>query len=92
LRPYYGIIADDIHVHPSFIRVAYNAHMDGTILVSDAMSMLGLPDGIYNWTNGEVIAKKGGKLTLRDTDTIAGRYLIFQNYTNLLCADMSVAA
>ncbi|KAF8249947.1 N-acetylglucosamine-6-phosphate deacetylase [Wilcoxina mikolae CBS 423.85] len=72
LRPFYGIIADDIHVHPSFIRVAYNAHMDGTILVSDAMSMLGLPDGIYNWTNGEVIAKKGGKLTLRDTDTIAG--------------------
>lgn len=85
LRPYYGIIADDIHVHPSFIRVAYNAHMDGTILVSDAMSMLGLPDGIYNWTNGEVIAKKGGKLTLRDTDTIAGRYLIFQNYEFALC-------
>jgi N-acetylglucosamine-6-phosphate deacetylase len=73
VRPCYGIIADDIHVHPSFIKVAYDAHPDGAILVSDAMSMLGLPDGKYHWTNGDYIVKKGGKLTLQDTATIAGR-------------------
>lgn len=71
-RPYYGIIADDIHVHPSFVRVAHGAHPEGTILVTDAMRMLGLPDGIYEWTNGERIKKTGGKLTLGEGDTIAG--------------------
>jgi N-acetylglucosamine-6-phosphate deacetylase len=73
VRPCYGIIADDIHVHPSFIKVAYDAHPEGVILVSDAMSMLGLPDGKYHWTNGDYILKNGGKLTLEDTATIAGR-------------------
>ncbi|KAA8897426.1 hypothetical protein FN846DRAFT_963785 [Sphaerosporella brunnea] len=72
VRPCYGIIADDIHVHPSFIKVAYQAHPEGAILVSDAMCMLGLPDGKYYWTNGDYIVKKGGKLTLQDTPTIAG--------------------
>ncbi|KAI5814187.1 hypothetical protein BZA77DRAFT_339171 [Pyronema omphalodes] len=71
-RPYYGIIADDIHVHPSFVRVAHGAHPEGTILVTDAMSMLGLPDGVYSWTHGERIKKTGGKLTLGEGDTIAG--------------------
>lgn len=74
-RPFFSIIADDIHVHPSFVRVAHCAHPAGTILVSDAMSMLGLPDGLYPWAHGRVIAKHGPKLTLRDSDTIAGRCL-----------------
>ena len=73
-RPFFGIIADDIHVHPSLVRVAHYAHPAGTILVSDAMSMLGLPDGLYPWAHGRrVIAKRGPKLTLHDSDTIAGR-------------------
>ena len=73
-RPFYGIIADDIHVHPSMVKVAYTAHPDGCILVTDAMSVLGLPDGDYEWTNGEIIEKKGIKVTLKGTDgTIAGR-------------------
>jgi len=72
-RPFYGIIADGIHVHPSFIKLAYNAHPDGCILVTDAMAMMGLPDGRYEWTNGEVIIKKGALLTLDGTNgTIAG--------------------
>lgn len=28
------------------------------------MSLLGMPDGIYDWTNGERIVKRGCKLTL----------------------------
>lgn len=71
-RPYYGVIADGIHLHPTSIRIAYNAHPDGLILVTDAMKLCGLPDGIYEWTNGERIVKTGARLTLEGSDKIAG--------------------
>ena len=38
-RPYFGIIADGIHLHPTTIKIAWNAHPDGFILVTDAMHM-----------------------------------------------------
>lgn len=75
-RPYFGIISDGIHLHPNTIKIAYNAHPDGFILVTDAMHMVGLPDGRYKWTNGEGehhIIKQGFVLTLEGTSTIAGR-------------------
>ncbi|PWY72530.1 Metallo-dependent hydrolase [Aspergillus sclerotioniger CBS 115572] len=71
-RPFYGVIADGIHLHPTSIRIAYNAHPDGLILVTDAMKLCGLPDGIYEWTNGERIIKTGARLTLEGSDKIAG--------------------
>lgn len=74
-RPFFGIIADNIHIHPSMVSLAHEAHPEGMILVSDAMAMLGLPDGEYEWTNGEMIVKKGGELTLKGLKTIAGRYV-----------------
>lgn len=75
-RPYFGIISDGIHLHPTTIKIAFNAHPDGFILVTDAMHLVGLPDGAYPWTNGETqahIVKKGSKLLLENSDTIAGR-------------------
>ncbi|KAJ5202437.1 N-acetylglucosamine-6-phosphate deacetylase [Penicillium cf. viridicatum] len=71
-RPFYGVIADGIHLHPTSIKIAYNAHPDGLILVTDAMRLCGLPDGIYEWTNGERIVKTGARLTLEGSDKIAG--------------------
>ncbi|KAL2824537.1 hypothetical protein BDW59DRAFT_147481 [Aspergillus cavernicola] len=71
-RPFYGIIADGIHLHPTSIRIAYNAHPNGLILVTDAMKLCGLPDGVYDWTNGERIIKAGPRLTLEGSDKIAG--------------------
>ncbi|KAJ5375315.1 N-acetylglucosamine-6-phosphate deacetylase [Penicillium concentricum] len=71
-RPFYGVIADGIHLHPTSIKIAYNAHPDGLILVTDAMRLCGLPDGIYDWTNGERIVKTGARLTLEGSDKIAG--------------------
>lgn len=71
-RPYFGIIADGIHLHQTSIKIAYNAHPDGFILVTDAMHLVGLPDGTYEWTNGERIVKNGPKLVLEGTDKIAG--------------------
>lgn len=75
-RPYFGIISDGIHLHPTTIKIAYDAHPDGFILVTDAMHLVGLPDGAYPWTNGDYtcnIVKKGSKLLLENSETIAGR-------------------
>lgn len=75
-RPYFGIIADGIHLHPTAIKIAFSAHQDGFILVTDAMHLVGLPDGAYPWMNGEVeskIVKAGPVLRLDGTDRIAGR-------------------
>jgi N-acetylglucosamine-6-phosphate deacetylase len=71
-RPYFGIIADGIHLHPTTVKIAWNAHPDGFILVTDAMKTLGLPDGLYDWTNGDRWAKVGPKLTREGTETLAG--------------------
>lgn len=71
-RPYYGVIADGIHLHPTSLKIAFNAHPSGLILVTDAMKLCGLPDGVYEWTNGEHIVKKGARLTLQGSDKLAG--------------------
>lgn len=71
-RPYFGIIADGIHLHPTTVRIAHAAYPEGMILVTDAMSLAGLPDGTYDWTNGDRIVKAGANLTLEGTDKIAG--------------------
>ena len=72
-RPYFGIIADGNHLHPTSIKIAYASHSDGFILVTDAMHLVGLPDGIYDWTNGRRLIKKGLYLVLEGTaDKIAG--------------------
>lgn len=71
-KPYFGIIADGIHLHPTSIKIAWNAHPDGLILVTDAMRLAGMPDGIYDWTNGSRIIKDGPLLTLEENGKIAG--------------------
>jgi N-acetylglucosamine-6-phosphate deacetylase len=71
-RPYYGIISDGIHLHPTTVKIAWNSHPDGFILVTDAMKTVGLPDGVYDWTNGDRWVKKGPLLTREGSDTIAG--------------------
>ncbi|KAH7401068.1 hypothetical protein DE146DRAFT_612050 [Phaeosphaeria sp. MPI-PUGE-AT-0046c] len=71
-KPYFGIIADGIHLHSTSIKIAWNAHPDGLILVTDAMRLAGMPDGIYDWTNGSRIIKKGALLTLEENGKIAG--------------------
>lgn len=70
--PFFGLIADGIHLSPPTLKIAYSAHPTGAILVTDAMPLTGLPDGVYSWTNGENIIKKGSLLTLEKNGRIAG--------------------
>lgn len=71
-KPYFGVIADGTHLHPTTIKIAWNAHPEGLILVTDAMRLTGLPDGTYDWTNGSRIVKQGTLLTLEENGKIAG--------------------
>jgi N-acetylglucosamine-6-phosphate deacetylase len=71
-KPYFGVIADGIHLHPTSIKIAWNAHPEGLILVTDAMRLAGMPDGTYDWTNGSRIKKEGALLTLEENGKIAG--------------------
>ncbi|KAK0742496.1 hypothetical protein B0T21DRAFT_283848 [Apiosordaria backusii] len=65
--PYFGIIADGIHTHPSAVVLAHSVHPNGLILVTDAMHVLGLPDGTFPWRNGtqsqSSITKTGWRVT-----------------------------
>jgi N-acetylglucosamine-6-phosphate deacetylase len=84
-RPYFGIISDGIHLHPTSIKIAFNAHPDGFILVTDAMHLVGLLDGVYEWTNGEKIVKMGARLVLEGTEKIAGSSItLIECVTNFL--------
>ncbi|KAJ2010359.1 N-acetyl-glucosamine-6-phosphate deacetylase [Coemansia sp. S680] len=52
---FYGLICDGIHVHPNAVKIAYNSHPAGAVLVSDAMGAMGLPDGHYKLGNMPVV-------------------------------------
>lgn len=69
--PYFGIISDGVHVDPSMIVIAYRANPEKCVLVTDAMHLIGLPDGTYKWDN-QAITKTGPILYLEGTTTLAG--------------------
>lgn len=69
--PYFGIICDGVHVDPSMASLAYKSHPEKCVLVTDAIFMFGLPDGIYKWDKRN-IAKDGFRLCLEGTKTLAG--------------------
>ncbi|KAF8548988.1 carbohydrate esterase family 9 protein [Imleria badia] len=73
-RPFYEIIVDGIHSHPNSVRLAYSAHPDGCILITDAMRILDphLKDGIHEWRDSRRLFKEGDKLYLEGTTTLAG--------------------
>ncbi|KAI8345787.1 hypothetical protein B0O80DRAFT_520154 [Mortierella sp. GBAus27b] len=70
-RPYYGLICDGIHVHPNSVKIAYDSHPEGVILVTDAMSAMGLAPGKYRLGNMNV-TKEEDRVYIEKTDTLAG--------------------
>ncbi|OCL01789.1 carbohydrate esterase family 9 protein [Glonium stellatum] len=72
-KPFFGLIADGTHLHPTSTTLAHAAHPRGCILVTDAMSPAGLPNGTYPWHHGARITKHDALLTLdRSGGRIAG--------------------
>lgn len=69
--PYFGLIADGVHVDPSMCTIAYRSAPEKCMLVTDAMHLMGLPDGVYEW-DAQRIVKTGAALRIQGTDTLAG--------------------
>ena len=72
--PYYSMIADGQHLHPSVVAILYRANPSRAILVTDSTELLGLPDGVYP---GHIQIphpqrKTGSRLTIDGTDTLIG--------------------
>ncbi|OQR92274.1 n-acetylglucosamine-6-phosphate deacetylase [Achlya hypogyna] len=70
-RPYYGLILDGIHSHPTSCRIAQASHPSGLVLVTDCMAAMGMPDGSYELADLAVDVKDG-RVYLHNTTTIAG--------------------
>lgn len=56
-----GFIADGEHVSPTMLQILLRASYQekGLFLVSDALSPLGLPDGVYPWDTRQIEVKNG---------------------------------
>ncbi|ORY07821.1 Metallo-dependent hydrolase [Basidiobolus meristosporus CBS 931.73] len=70
-RPHYGIICDGIHCHPNSVKIAYDSHPTGVVLVTDAMSAAGLPPGQYHIGNMSV-DKSEDRVYIQGTTILAG--------------------
>ncbi|MEL6494784.1 MAG: N-acetylglucosamine-6-phosphate deacetylase [Cyanobacteria bacterium J06623_7] len=58
---YCGLIADGHHVCPTMLEIVLRAsnYERGIFLVSDALSPLGLADGVYPWDERQITVKQG---------------------------------
>lgn len=65
------LICDGMHIHPSAIRVAYQLFGKNLVVISDSLRCAGMPDGDYE-LGGQPIEMKGGKATLKGSETLAG--------------------
>jgi N-acetylglucosamine-6-phosphate deacetylase len=72
------LIADCIHVHPSAIRILLKMKgYDKVILVSDAISATGLPDGEYDLGGLEIVVEDG--ISALRSGILAGSTLTLEN-------------
>jgi N-acetylglucosamine-6-phosphate deacetylase len=67
---YYSIIADGLHSNPTSVKMAY-ALSKNAVLVTDAMSAMGLGNGEYS-LGTEAVTVKNEKAVIRGTDILAG--------------------
>ena len=65
------LICDGLHIHPSVVRIVFELFGERTILISDSLRCAGMPEGEYT-LGGQPITYRGGKATLKGTDTLAG--------------------
>lgn len=68
---YYGIISDGVHTHSAALRIAYRTHPKGLVLVTDAISAMGLEDGIHHIGKFDVEVRNS-KAFVAGTDTLCG--------------------
>lgn len=74
-RVFAELIADGIHVHPSFIRLAvFRKGPERICLITDSLKAAGLPDGTYDWGEMQIVLK-GAEVRLKESGVLAGSVL-----------------
>ncbi|XP_043670769.1 N-acetylglucosamine-6-phosphate deacetylase isoform X2 [Vespula pensylvanica] len=68
---HYGIIADGVHTHPAALRIAHRTHPEGLVLVTDAISALGLKEGVHQLGQLDIEIRKG-RAYIAGTNTLCG--------------------
>lgn len=68
---YFGIISDGIHTHGAALRIAYRSHPNGLILTTDAISAMGLSDGMHRIGQFN-IEVRNHKAFIAGTNTLCG--------------------
>jgi N-acetylglucosamine-6-phosphate deacetylase len=74
-RLYYSLIVDGKHLDSATTKLAWKAHPEGLILVSDAMAATGLSEGIYQLGTGTVSVDEDGTPYINGTSILAGSTL-----------------
>jgi len=70
----YSIILDGIHVHPVMVKMAWNAHPEGMILVSDTNAALfaSKPENNKSTIAGRPVEVMSDRAVIEGTDVLAG--------------------
>jgi len=72
--PYFSIIPDGNHLHPSVATLLFRANPAKCILITDSIELAGLDDGVYSG-HAQIPhpqRKTGSKVTIDGTDTLVG--------------------
>lgn len=86
--PFYSIIADGHHLHPSVVSLLYNANPSKAMLVTDSIELAGLKDGVHpgHAQIPHQQRKEGTKVTIEGTDTLVGGCISLQESVRNLMA------
>ncbi|KAF1991393.1 carbohydrate esterase family 9 protein [Aulographum hederae CBS 113979] len=78
--PYWTVIPDGHHVHPSNISLFYSSAPDTCILITDSIELCGLADGVYPGHAQIPLPqrKTGTRVTIAGTETLVGSCISLQ--------------
>lgn len=69
------IIADTHHVHPAVVNVLFKAKPDSMMLITDSLTLKGMPEGDYELGGNKIEMNENGTAYLKGTNTISGSTL-----------------
>lgn len=70
-RPYYTVVADNLHVHPTMLKMAHSAHPGGAVLVTGATAAMGLEPGTHQLGDA-VVRVLDDRVLLNGANILAG--------------------
>ncbi|KAH7399004.1 hypothetical protein DE146DRAFT_514910 [Phaeosphaeria sp. MPI-PUGE-AT-0046c] len=86
--PYYTIIADGQHLHPSTVSLLHRSNPKRAITITDSIELASLPDGTYQGHSQIPFeqTKAGDRATIAGTDTLIGGCIPLQQSVRNLMA------